>query len=335
MASIRDVAKLAGVSPATVFHIVSGDTQFKVADATRRRVLDSAQALGYQYVPKRHEPGPVRLGFVLPLLSKKYSDPFFMSILSAVEEECHRYNASVTAVHSYMELEQPEILSEFCASNLTGTILCELPPPGILETLQKSIPHIIAADLHHSPFTCVGFDYYAANSQVMELLLGLGYRRIAYIGGSTPGIEFDRTVRMTVYRDSLFCAGIPYDPALVCNCNWDFDLCQAYAQALMELPVPPDAIFAGDDSLAVIVLNTLYKMGLRCPEDVGVIGFNNLDISAHTFPPLTTVHIPEDDIGRELVQRILSMINGTAGPVRTTLFPTTIIQRESLRNMNP
>ena len=334
MASIRDVARHAGVSAATVSHILSGDVGFKVTEATRQRVLDSVRALGYQYTSRRHEQEPIRLGFVLPLMAKKYSDPFFMSILSAVEEECHLHNASVTAIHNYLELEQPEILRKFCAGDLKGVILCEMLPPDILATMRQSIPHIVAADLPYTPFDCVGFDYYDANMQVMDLLLRLGYRRIAYIGGGTPGLAFERSVRMTVYRDALFCAGIPYDPALVCNCNWDFDMCQTQAQALMELPDPPDVIFAGNDSLAVIVLNTLYKMGLHCPEDVGVIGFNNQDISAHTFPPLTTVNIPEDDIGRELAQRVLRMIDGAAGPMRTTMFPTSIIQRESLRDMN-
>ena len=333
MPTIRDIAKQAGVSPASVCRVLAQEPSFKVSDQTRERILSCAAELGYQYNPRKRTPEPLRFGFVLSMTAKKYSDPFFTDILAAVEEECLNHNATISQVRNYDELRHPEVLASMC-NELSGLILCEDLPKEILQVLKAHIPHIVVADLPDSEFDCVGFDYYAANMQVMNLLLSKGYRRIAYIGGPTPGIDFQRSVRMAIYRDSLFCAGIPYDPALTRNCNWELEPCQQHTQELMSMENPPDVIFAGSDSLAVVVLNTLLKMGIRCPDDVGVIGFNNVDISAHTFPPLTTVDIPEKEIGIELVRHLVAAVNGEPCVLKTTLFRTRIIERASLRDMH-
>ena len=99
----------------------------------------------------------------------------------------------------------------------------------------------------------------------------------------------------------------------------------------MELPEPPDAIFAGSDSLASVVLGTLYELGFRCPRDVGVIGFNNIDLSSHMVPPLTTIEVPTADIGKAAVERMLQIIKDKDSSIRRILFPTKLIERKSLK----
>ncbi len=322
---------MAGVSPATVCRVLSGEPSFKVTEQTRNRVIESAKQLSYNYVRRNHTRDPIRIGFILSMTAQKYSDPFFTGILSAAEAECLNQKASIVSVRNYDELKHPEILHSLCNDNLTGLILCEDLPNDILDVLRAHIPHIVAADLPDSPFDSVGYDYYSANKQVMNLLISKGYRRIAYIGGGTPGVEFMQSVRMAIYRDSLFCAGIPLDLSLIRNCHWELESCQQHTQELMSMLNPPDVIFAGSDSLAVVVLNTLHKLGFKCPDDVGVIGFNNVDMCAHTFPPLTSIDIPEVEIGIELVRRIVAKVNGAQDSPKTILFRTKIIERSSLR----
>lgn len=335
MATIRDVARASGVSTATVSRILSEDPAFKVSEEAKQRVYRAVSELGYVYVSKRRGAQRISLGFVLSLTAEKYSDPFFMTILSAAEEECLKYNAAIIAIRNYNELKNPEMLRELCSMGLDGIILAEELPEEILGHLRCSIPHIIAVDLPSSEFDCIGFDYFEANMQIMEHLLSLGYRRIAYIGGETSGIDFRYSTRLAVYREALYRAGIPYDETLIRNCHWDLDLCVVQTEELLSMPSPPDVIFAGSDSLASVVLSTVYRMELRCPDNVGVVGFNNLNISAHTIPPLTTLDVPKREIGIELISRLMEMIAGNAGPRKTVLYPTHLVSRGSLREHPP
>lgn len=333
MATIRDVAKKAEVSIAAVSRVLKQDASFRVTDDTRRRILRAAQELHYA-VPGARASEPIQIGCVLALTVGKYSDPFFTGILAAAEEECSRCNAVITAVRNYSELSDPQVLADLCGLGLSGIILMEELPPEILQPILDSTTHVVAVvDQPEYRFDGVGFDHAQANWQVMDCLIARGYRRIAHIGGSSPGQPLQQSVRMMVYRECLRRSGIPYEEALVKDCNWDLDLCARQARELLSMENPPDAIFAGSDSLASAILGTVYAMGLRCPEDIGVIGFNNIPLSAHMAPPLTTVNIPEHEIGVAIVRLLMEQVNGVHAyqVPRKILFPTELVLRGSLR----
>jgi DNA-binding LacI/PurR family transcriptional regulator len=334
MANIRDVAREAGTSIATVSRILSNDSTFEITDKTRKSVLDAAKKLQYTVKAPKKAPKKIHLGCVLALTAEKYSDPFFTSILSAAEEECVSHNALISIVRNYNELENPAVLSEICTFGLMGLILMEDLPEPMLRKLKASIPHIITVDLPITEFNSVGFDNYESNVQVMNCLLDHGYRRIAYIGGSSPGIDFESSPRMAAYREVLFRNKIPYDPSLVFNCKWDLDLCASYATQLFSMDRLPDAVFAGSDTLASVILGAMHKMGLRCPEDIGIIGFNNINMSALMAPPLTTVDVPTKDIGSAAVRRLMDIIHGRDDRIMKITFPTKIILRDSLRDIS-
>ena len=333
MANIRDVAKEAGVSITTVSRILSGDHSFNVTDATRQRVLEAAKKLSYAYkqAPRQKV---VRLGCIFAYTTDKFADPFFEGILAAAEAECIRQGASITFKKNYEELSDPSFMQQLREAELDGLLLMERVSEAVYNQLKTVVPHILSVDDAETErgFDGVGFDHVAANRQVMSCLLEHGYRRIGIIGGGSPAEPFSRGIRLMVYREALHQAGIPYDSALVRDCAWDLELCAAQTRELLSLPEPPDAIFAGSDSLASVVLGTLYSMGLRCPRDVGVIGFNNINLSSHMIPPLTTVDIPVSQIGSAAIRRLLEMVQGKANYPCKILLPTTLVMRESLRD---
>ena len=331
MATIREVAKLAGVSAATVSRVLSGDPGFSVREETRRKINDAVARLQYE-IPVR-EQNQYRFGCVLSDTTDKYSDPFFVDILVAMENACRGKNATIAIVKSFQELDNPQILQEFIGADLDGVFLMEHVSPEAMTALKTHIPHIIFID-NDEPvynFDNVGFDHTTANWQVMDALLTRGYKRIALISGSSPKMPLSNTIRMVTYREMLRRSGIEFDEALVKDCGWDLDLCKKQTQELMELPEPPDAIFAGSDSLASVVLGALYELGYRCPRDVGVIGFNNIDLSSHMVPPLTTIEVPTTDIGEAAVERMIQIIKDKDPSIRRILFPTQLIERKSLK----
>ena len=329
MATIRQVAKEAGVSIATVSRVLAADPGFSVREETRSRILQAAEKLGYDVAAHSRQ---YRFGCVLAHTTDKYADPYFSDIIQAMEKECSARKASIIISKSFRDLESEQGLSEFLAAPLDGVFLMERVSDRVLKKIRKHTPHLIFIDENQPDyeFDNVGYDQNVANWQVMHRLLGAGYRRIALISGPSPGEPMRDAIRFSIYTEALQQAEIPFDSALVKDCDWDLDLCSQQTKELMELPVPPDAIFAGSDSLAQVVIGTLFSLGVNCPGEVGVIGFNNVELSSHMVPPLTTVEIPTEDIGRTAVRRMVQMITGEDSHVRRTLFPTRLVERGSL-----
>lgn len=334
MANIRDVARAADVSITTVSRILSGDSGFHTTEATRERVLAAAARLNYacKSASRRKK---LRIGCIFAYTTEKFADPFFEEILAAAEVECSLQGAVISFKKNYEDISNPLFMQELRAAELDGLILMERLPEEMYRQIEEVVGHIVSVDDTETDhgFDGVGFDHVAANRQVMDCLITHGYRRIGIISGGSPDEPFSQAIRLMVYRESLHRAGIPYDSALVRDCNWDLDTCAVQARELLSLPDPPDAIFAGSDSLASVVLGTLYSMGLRCPRDVGVIGFNNISLSSHMIPPLTTVDIPVEQIGFAAVRRLMHKIQGEGKHPCKLLFPTTLVIRESLREV--
>lgn len=332
MANIRDVAREAEVSITTVSRILRNDKGFHVSAPTRARVLEAAEKLGY-VLQSGNRQKKIRLGCIFAYTTDKFGDPFFESILTAAEAECNLQGATIVFQKYYEELKDPTFMQQLREAELDGLLLMERVSDELYDRLKSVVPHILAVDDVEAERNVdgVGFDHVYANRQVMDCLLERGYRRIGIISGGSPEAPLHHTIRMMVYRDALYRAGIDYDDALVRDCGWDLDVCAAQTREMLSLPEPPDAIFAGSDSLASVVLGTLYSMGLRCPRDVGVIGFNNIHLSSHMIPPLTTVDIPVAQIGSTAVRRLLELVQGKTNYPCKILLPTTLIMRESLK----
>lgn len=333
MASMRDIAREAGVCVATVSRILSADAGFKVSDETRERVLSTAVRLGYPVKITEPKKGKLQFGCVLAMTAETYGDPYFSAILAAAEEECSRQGAVISYLCNHTDLQKPDFLEMFLTQELDGLFLMDSVSPSILRRIRERFPHIVSIDEEISEVNVVGYDRLSANLQVMNCLLERGYRRIALISGSSADRPMSEGIRLLVYREALRREGIAYDPALVKDCGWNMALCAAQTQELMRMKDPPDVIFAGSDSLASSILSTLYSMGYRCPKDVGVIGFNNIPLSAHMIPALTTIELPTEQMGRCAVQQLTAMIRNQNHPVQKVLFPTRLVERRSLREI--
>ncbi len=335
MATIRDVAKEAGCSIAAVSRVLSGDAEFKVTEETRKRINEAAAKLGYKIPvrPLKRE----KIGCILSITAEKYSDPFFMDILSAIEKECERRNYSLASIRTYSELTNPVAFQEFLELDLNAVILMEHVPEDLLIRLKERIPIIIFIDNDYNDyrFHSVGFDHKIADTMVMNCLLERGYKRIGLISGSTTEESLMESVRVHAYKHCLKKAGIEYDPSLIRDCLWDKLLCRKQTLELINMEDPPDAIFAGSDSLAEAVLSALFEMGLSCPGDVGVIGFNNLSSVNFMIPRLTTISVPTACLGEEAVRLISEIFETPDYPVRKVLFPTELKIRDSLREVKP
>lgn len=330
MSNIREVAKRANVSITTVSRIINNDPNFHTTPCTKKAVMKAIKDLNYK--PNR-KVKMTNIGCILSISSEKYADPFFTTILSVCEKEAEKQNIIISQVRHYSELNNPLILNEFINSGLEGLIVMERLPEDMLKTLNKSIPHIINIDYEDAidNINTVGYDHRFANSKVFNYLIECGYKRIAVIAESSPLESYDNSERLVSYREALRKNNIPYDSELIRDCKCDVDECIKQARELMKLKNPPDVIFAASDSLASATISELQRLGYNCPKDIGVMGFNNLPISTHTNPSLTTLEIPMADIGRKAISRLVELMNNKDNDILKISFPTKLIIRESTR----
>jgi len=322
MATMRDISKESGVSLTSVSRILSGDGNFHVRSDTRKKVLDTARNLGYQYTKK--ETTGKKIGCLLSYTAATFADEFFFNILAAIRSRLQDEGSSMAPLYTTGEIN---VIEEVCRQELiSGLILFEdTLDIDSMDRLKNSVPYIVGVETDYKGIDNIGHDKYATGVHAVEHLMEKGHKRIAYVGGDERSIHN----RSVAYSDLMALRGFPTPPEYYMDCGWEPNRCYDLILNLCAQKERPTAIFAGSDNLALAVLSALNSLGLSTPDDVAVVSVNNLDFSAYTSPPLTTVSIPMEEIGIAAAEMLMRRINGFSGLPVKTLFPTTLIKRQS------
>lgn len=297
---LAEVAAAAGVSVPTVSKVVHGRAD--VAAATRSRVEAALAACQYA-APRRtvERPGLIDLVFTGPL------NPWAIEIINGAEKAAAAEGHRITVSILDGEAASDEWLARESASRTNGIILglAELPPAYRTRLAALNVPMVIVDPVGqpdpHIP--SVGAANWAGGYTATEFLIKLGHRRIGTITGR-PALPCSQA-RVHGYRAALEHAGLQADPALVCTGDFTFEAALTAAARVLELGRPPTAIFAGNDFEAMGVYEAARRRGLRIPEDLSVVGFDDLQMSAWVSPPLTTVAQPLAQMAATATQMIL------------------------------
>ena len=322
MPTMRDVSQESGVSLSSVSRILAEDNSFSVRKETRQKVLEAASKLGYQYT--KREPGNKRIGCMLSYTAEKFSDEFFLTILSAIRTSLQKAGCSMAPLYTTNEID---VIEDVCRRELLSGLILFEDTLGIdsMERLRNAVPHIVGVETDYKGIDNISHDKYATGTQAVEHLMERGHKRIAYVGGDERSI-FNRS---TAYADLMSTRGFPTPPEYFMDCGWEPNRCRELVLELCARKERPTAIFAGSDNLAIAVLSAVSALGLSTPEDVAVVSVNNLDFSAYTSPPLTTVSIPMEEIGTAAAELLLRRIGGFSGLPVKIIYPTTLIVRQS------
>lgn len=333
MSSISDVAKLAGVSTATVSRVVSS-APYAVSPKTRQRVLDAARTL--DYVPnalarglhKSHIP-------VVGVIVHDITDPYFAEVVRGVEDAAAVGGFLVVTCssdriaereHSYVRLLRSMRASTlvFAGSGLDDPVL----NAGIAKHLVAMRAYG-AAVVHLSPHAAgeadIGVDNAAGIASMVAALVALGHRRIAFLAGPTS--LFVSHQRLEGYRRGLATAGIAFDEQLVVRTGFNREAGALGIDALRAAGVPFSAVFGANDLLALGALQRLADLGIDVPREVSVAGFDDIATAAIATPGLSTVRLPLHEIGRRAFGYAERVLAGEE-PERQVL-PTELILRGS------
>jgi DNA-binding LacI/PurR family transcriptional regulator len=327
--TIADVADRAGVSIATVSRVLNRTT--RVSEETATRVQKAIDELGF--VPQaaaRHLASrkTSTLGLLLPEVSSEFFFPILRGIEAATrqagfdlliaiqpEEQAHQANArSPLGIHNtdglliFGDLADSPSLAQFSRLNFPVVLLYHAAPPG------SGITSIEVENKN------------GARRLVSHLIEVHGARRIAFLRG--PDGNEDSAWRENGYRLALADHGLEFDPGLVEAGNFEQQGGRMAIETLLKKGVRFDAVFAGDDGTAIGALAALNQAGLRVPEDVAVVGFDDILPSRYLNPPLTTVRAPTEQVGHEAVMQLVRRIH-TGQADAEVLLPTELVIRQS------
>lgn len=322
--TLADIAQAAGVSVATVSKVVNG--RGDVAPGTRTRVQELLHLHDYLAPVFRHteavESPTIEVQFQGGL--KAYVAETLEGIVDAAAE----LGASVVISKATLA---PHWARDLVSAGRRALIaVTSVHTAAHLNELARSgLPLVVLDPLHlpDSRVNSVGATNFAGGLAATRHLLSLGHRRIAYLGG--PALAVCNQARMHGYRAAMEAEGAPVPDAYVRPGEFTYETGLLGAGALLDLPQPPTAIFAGNDEIAVGAVEAARARGLRVPEDLSVVGFDDNDAARTSAPPLTTVRQPFAEIGRAALEAVLQLAEGRPLNSHRVELATQLVVRES------
>lgn len=312
--TIATIAHAAGVSVPTVSRVLNGHRD--ISRETRERVERLLREYDYRPRASRQHDRTGTIDFILPDLDC----PWAMQLLRGVEETAREEGLGVTvAAAAAVRPRRTDgaVLVTMNGRDRVGTELRHLAVPMVSIDPDDDAP----ADV-----PTIGVTNWSGGRLATEHLISLGHRRIGMIGG--PRGLLNGRARQNGYRAALEDAGLPLDPGLLDTGDLLFESGVAAADRLLDRPGPPTAIFAANDLMAFGVYASAWSRGLRVPEDLSVVGFDDLDAHQAT-PPLTTVRQPLVEMGRLATRTLLGLIRGEPAVAARAELVTDLIVRAS------
>jgi LacI family transcriptional regulator len=321
--TIHDVARAAGVSVATVSKVIN--RRYGVASSTHAKVEQVIEELGYEssLVARSLRSHKTH---VIGILVAEF-EPFSTEILKGASQAIAGTGYELLAYSGGGRPGSDVGWERRYLSRLSGTLIdgALLVTPTVVEA-AVAVP-VVAIDPHAGPsgLATVDSDNFAGAVLATEHLLELGHRRIGFLGGRED-LESSRR-RERGFRHAMEAAGVPVDPALVGVGGYRKDSALGPATDLLTLPAPPTAIFAANDLSALGVLAVAARLGLRVPDDLSVIGFDDVPEAASSTPPLTTVRQPIQEMGAAGIDLLVALMGGQETLDTHVRLPTTLLVR--------
>ncbi|CBG89463.1 LacI family DNA-binding transcriptional regulator [Citrobacter rodentium] len=317
---IKDIASASGVSLAAVSRALKG--QPGLSEETRQRILAIAQAQGYDFSRLRN--GKIKR--LLFLLHRQHNIatalPFYSAVMLGVADACRENDVAM----SFQPVGADEAVSELINLHQPDALICAgYMEPEVLDELRKTALPVVLVDLWAADFPCVNPDNYHGGFIATRHLIQQGRRRIAFLGQSQH--HYSIRQRVEGYQQALLEAGLSLPDGYRVEMPPVKDIEQALTEGmnrLLALPQPPDAIFAYNDVAALVAMRVCAREGITIPQEMAIVGFDDIDAAAWTHPPLTTIAVNKRELGRDA----FCLLQRDEGE-RNLLMPVRLIVRES------
>lgn len=335
MVSIKDVAQLAGVSVATVSRALARPE--KVAEATRKRVMAAVQKSGYvtnvlasNFRRRRSQ--------TIVVLVPDIANLFYSRIIQEIEAVARNRGYQILLGETQENLAVERAYCELVQQRMAdGVISLGMTIPLKFDPRRKTVdpdwpPLVMVGEYTGDiPLPRVGIDNVQAAADATGHLVELGHRDIAFIGGPKNFTLCQE--RLKGFRRVIRAAGIKLAPDHVQFGEFKLASGRNQVKALLAGGARPTALFCANDEIAMGAMKALREHGMRIPEDISVVGFDNLDIAEYCSTPLTTIHQPRREMGSEAMKLMLNILQGEGPQARITL-PHELVVRDSTRSID-
>jgi LacI family transcriptional regulator len=328
--TIYDVAEQAGVSIQTVSRVLNSRPDVSVE--TRQRIQDIIDQMGYQPFSNARGLASKRT-YTLGLVAADFSDFWFSQVVTGAEKVAHEHGYFFMLGSSSCNPEdEPKFIRLLTERHVDGILFirasCADESEHLNRLKESGIPVVTTGNyLPESGLAMVDVDNIGGGRKATEYLLGLGHTRIAMLTG--PSDWRSACDRTEGYLQALQTIGVPANPDLIKEGTWLHKSGYLGMKALLEHKIPFTAVFAQNDRIARGAISALHETGRRIPEDVSIIGYDDIPEAEFSDPPLTTIRQPMEEIGRAATRLLVQIIEDQEATPNQILFDTELIVRSS------
>jgi DNA-binding LacI/PurR family transcriptional regulator len=334
-ATMEDVARAAGVSRTTVSFVLNDSPNTNIPQATRLRILQAAQDL--DYVPNIQALNlatgqTMLIGLVLRQTPEQMSaDAFLGEVIRGATRriESDGYHLLVHAAEP--DAPQNSTYGQLVRTHKVDGLIIASPlinDPEVELLHNEGTPIVLHGAPDISDIPSVDVDNTQGAYTAVQHLIDLGHQRIGHISNAPLSYTSSRD-RLSGYRQALTDAGITFDTSLVYEGEFTDASSYEPMHQMLDLPEPPTAVFIGSDVVALGAIDAIHSRGLHIPDDISVIGFDDVSLGKYLRPALTTVHLPAYELGRQAGEMILQIMRGNPLPNSQVRLPTELVIRSS------
>ncbi|MDR0140075.1 LacI family DNA-binding transcriptional regulator [Metabacillus idriensis] len=334
MTTIKDIALLSNVSASTVSRVLNNDKSISVQEETRLRIFEAAKELGYRTIherriTKRTKKTNLSIGIVVcQSLEEELDDPYFLSIRQGIEEELKNQGINKSAMFRLYDMETNQMVRD-----LDGILVIGIINDQALKMISDHSDNVVY--VNHSPdedlYDSVIIDFEKGTERALKHLLNAGHREIGFIGGvEREHLNHAKVVienqRLATFERIMEKEGLLNQDSIFIG---EYKMSSGYElmKKALNQPVYPKAFFISSDPMAIGALRAIQEADLSVPEDVAVIGFDDIEMAKFCSTPLTTVKVHTKEMGKTGVKLLIDRINGRKMPLKVTVSTELVIRQ--------
>ncbi|MDV5227165.1 ribose operon transcriptional repressor RbsR [Providencia rettgeri] len=328
---MKDVARLAGVSTSTVSHVINQNRY--VSESVTLRVKNAIEQLNYAPSALARSLKMNRTNTIGMLLTTS-NNPFYAEVVRGVERSCYELGYSLILCNTEGDLQRMNhSLETLLQKRVDGLLIMCTEAQGPSKEVLSRYPSVPTVMMDWSPFESGG-DIIQDNSflggeMATRYLIEAGFTQIACIAG--PQDKSPAQARFQGFLAAMKQASLSIPDEYIIFSDFEFVGGFESMNKLLELANPPKAIFAGNDAMAVGAYQAVFRQGLKVPDDISIIGYDDIDLSPYMIPPLTTIHQPKDELGKLAVNQLIFRMDNPEASANVLVLTPKLIERQSVK----
>ncbi len=341
---LKDIALDADVSISTVSRILNNDMRRKSNEQTVAKVFESAERLGYfaqklapaRYMEYRNSEKTFSVACILTSEHESYVSPFFSELLAGIQQGLLSQGTNFPHTFFVTYIKDPGFLQFIQNTNLDCAIMLGRTSLENINMLKSTIPNLVYAGVNEIGYDMdeVLCDAQRAVEEAIAYLISLGHRDIGFIGPTQGKHQVFNEHRYQGYLDAMAKHDLPVSEQLVKDTILTANDGYESMKELIEKKTLPSAVFCGNDTVAMGVMKALDEAGIAVPQDISLVGFDNIDTCVYLKPNLTTIDIPKKELGRLAVKVLLDRLTSNRQYSIRVTIPFSLVVRESCRTLN-